>query len=197
MMNRVRSIAAAAVAVALLAAGATAGQKRAARTPVPGEDAYRSVTAHAVALMEHCKAVNKLARGKGDFDLALAREHAAEVSRAAGAVARHFDGFMSALGSERRMLVADAGSVQQRAEGEVVRFAAALEASVKSGSPDRMQVSNNATELYLAAKDFLTAHKAAGKTLKISAATPPRKATPRKPKKPKAAGEETAKVDRR
>jgi hypothetical protein len=194
MLNRVRSIAVAALVVASLAAGASAGQKRAARAPVPGEDAHRSATAHVVALMEHCKAVNKLARNKGDFDVALAREHAAEVSRAAGALARHFDGYMSALGAEQRMLVADAGSVQQRAEGDVVRLAAALEGSVKSGTPDRKQVATHATELYLAAKDFLTAHKAAAKTLKISAATPPRKATPRKPRKPKTGGEETAMV---
>jgi hypothetical protein len=194
MLNRVRSIAVAALLVGALAAGATAAQKRVARGPVPGEDAHRSVTAHVVSLMEHCKAVNKLARNKGDFDVALAREHAAEVSRAAGAAARHFEGYMSALGAEQRMLVADAGSVQQRTEGEVARLAAALEGSLKAAAPDRKQVATHATDLYLAAKDFITAHKAAAKTLKISAASPPRKAAPRKPRKPKAASEETAMV---
>lgn len=185
MLKRIRLATAAALLVASAAGVTLAAQKGGARAPIAGEDDFRSVTAHAVALMEHCKMVHKLAKSRGDLNVGITREHAAETARSAEALARHFDAYMSLLPAEQRTLVADAGGIQQAASASVVRLAGELTAAVKAASPDRKVVGERATELYLAAKQLLAAHKAAGKTLKISAASPPRKPSPRKPRKPK------------
>lgn len=186
MLTKIRAISAV-LAVAVLATAAIAGGSKTAapaRT-VPGEDDYRSATGYTVAVMEHCKAINKLARGKGAFNADLAREHAAEVSRNAASAARHQKGYLSALDSASRGQVADAVATQGTSETTIQRLSATLADSLKSPSPDRKAVADAVTDLYLAARDFMTAHKSAGKTLGIRAATPPRKATPRKPKAPK------------
>jgi hypothetical protein len=60
-----------------------------------------------------------------------------------------------------------------------------LKTSLATSAPDRKLVSTRATDLFLAAKEYTTAHKLTGKTLKISNATPPRKPGPPKPRKPK------------
>lgn len=191
MLTHVRAACAATLALTLTAAVAVAGTQKSAG-PVPGEDDFRSVTGYTVALMEHCKAANKLARNKGSFNATLAREHAAEIARAAEAATRHAKSYQMALGPEQRTLVADPGGVQGQATAAMTRLAGALDQATKSPSPDRKLVAETVTELFLVAKDFLAAHKAAGKALRIGAATPPRKSVPkppRAPRKPKASAE--------
>jgi hypothetical protein len=181
MLNGVRAAFASLLVVVFMTTAALAGGKKApAASAVPGEDDYRSATGYTVAVMEHCKAINRLARGKGGFNVDLAREHAAEVERNAALAARHLKGFEGALGADQRTLIAAASSGPS--QGDMTRLAESLGATLKSPSPDRKAVGETVTQLYLAAKDLLAAHKAAGKTLGIKAATPPRKATPRKPK---------------
>lgn len=184
MFTQIRA-ASAALLVAALALAAGAGTKKAAGGPVPGEDEYRSATGYAVALMEHCKAINKMARGKGSFNVDLAREHAAEASRNAESASRHLKGYISALDAGQRGQVSDQVATQETSEGAIGRLSSALGATLKGHAPDRKAVADTATELYLAAKDLLTAHKAAGKTLGIRAATPPHKPGPPRPRKKK------------
>jgi hypothetical protein len=135
--------------------------------------------------MEHCKANNKLARGKGAFDVELAREHAAEASRNAESASRHLKGYMSSLDAGRRGQVAEQTAAQASSGSTISRLSTSLGAALEGASPDRKAVAETATELYLAAKDLLAAHKAAGKALGIRAATPPRKPGPPKPRKTK------------
>lgn len=186
MTTLVRAGASTLLIISLVAGAALAGGKKTPKaSAVPGQDDYRSATGYTVALMEHCKAVNKLARDKGDFNVELAREHAAEASRNAASLARHTTGYMNALDSERRGQISEQSAVQESSESRIAQLAGALSDALKAPSPDRKAVAQVATDLYLAAKDFLTAHKAAGKLLGIRAATPPRKPSPRKPKAPK------------
>jgi hypothetical protein len=183
MLKGVRAAFASLLVVVFLTTAAIAGGKKAtAVAAVPGEDDYRSATGYTVAVMEHCKAINRLARGRGGFNVELAREHASEVERNAQLAARHLKGFDAALGADQRTLIADVGPASQSSQADVTRLSASLATSLKSPTPDRKAVGETVTELYLAAKDLLAAHKAAGKTLGIKAATPPRKATPRKPR---------------
>jgi hypothetical protein len=186
MTKQLRAVAAALLAVGISAGAASAGARKTAPAgPVPGEDQYRSATGYTVAVMEHCKAINKLARAKGDFNLALAREHAEEVARNASSASRHLKGYVAALGTDRRGQVVAHTTVEGASDDAVQRFAAALTDALGVATPDRKAVSQAATDLYLAAKDLMAAHKTAGKTLGIRAATPPRRAVPRKPKPPK------------
>ena len=189
MLNRVRMISGAVLVAVLVAASASAAAKKTAGAVVPGEDDFRSATGYTTVLMEHCKAVNRLARGKGAFKADLAREHAAEITRSADSASRHVKGYLAALGSDQRVLVTAQSGAQQAGESAMVRLAAQLDETLKADSPDRKVVADAVTDLYLVAKDLLVSHKAAGKALGIAAATPPRKATPRKPtvRKPKAA----------
>ena len=186
MLNRVRVMLGAVIVAVLVAASASAAAKKVSVGTVPGEDDFRSATGYTMALMEHCKAVNRLARGKGAFKSELAREHAAEITRSAASASRHLKGYLAALGDDQRVLVTAQSGAQQAGESAMVRLAAQLDETLKADSPDRMAVSTAVTDLYLAAKDLLISHKAAGKTLGIAAATPPRKPAPRKPKAPKA-----------
>src|SRR4051812_2448005 len=91
----------AAAAAALISVVATVAAAQAPKKPkaaaVPGEDEYRSATGYTVAVMEHCKAINKLAQGSGPFNVALAREHAAEITRNASSASRHRKSYVSAL----------------------------------------------------------------------------------------------------
>jgi hypothetical protein len=183
MLNQIRAASAALVVAALATAASAGGGKAAAKaTAIPGEDDFRSATGYTVALMEHCKAINKLARGKGAFNAELAREHAEELSRNATSASRHRQGYASALGAGQRSQVSAELTTQETSEGAMMRYASALDDALKGASPDRKAVADTVTDLYLAAKDFLTAQKSAGKTLGIRAATPPRKAAPRKPR---------------
>jgi hypothetical protein len=141
---------------------------------IPGEDAFRSVAGYHAAVMEHCKAINKLARGRGAFNVELAREHAAEVSRNLTSASRHVESYLAAPGADK----GTAGVVGSK-QGESERLAAALGQALGGTSPDRKAVAAAATELYLAERDLVTAHKTAGKTLGIRPATAPRKASPR------------------
>jgi hypothetical protein len=188
MLTQIRAVAAAGIVVALAAAASAGGAKKAApASAVPGEDQYRSATGYTVAVMEHCKAINKLARAKGDFNAELAREHSTEVVRNASSASRHLKGYLSALAGDQRTMVVAQAAAEEASDDAIQRYAAALKDAVGSPSPDRKAVAGAATDLYLAAKDLLTAHKTAGKSLGIRAATPPRRATPRKPKAPKEA----------
>ena len=182
MLNRVRVMFGAVLVAVLVAASASAAAKKAPAGSVPGEDDFRSATGYTMALMEHCKAVNRLARAKGPFKAELAREHAAEITRSAASASRHVKGYLAALGSDQRVLVTAQSGAQQAGESAMVRLAAQLDDSLKAASPDRKVVADAVTDLYLAAKDLLVSHKAAGKALGIPAATPPRKPVPRKPK---------------
>lgn len=186
MLNRVRVMLGTVLVAVLVVASASAAAKKAPAGAVPGEDDFRSVTGYTVVLMEHCKAVNRLARGKGEFKAELAREHVAEITRSAASASRHVKGYLASLGDDQRVLVTAQTGAQQAGESAMVQLAAALDGVLKQASPDRVAVSTAVTELYLAAKDLLISHKAAGKTLGIAAATPPRKPAPRKPKAPKA-----------
>lgn len=191
MLNRVRVITGAVVVAVLLAAGASAAPKKVSET-VPGEEDFRSATGYTVALMEHCKAVNRLARGKGAFKADLAREHAAEISRSAASVSRHMKTYLAALGSDQQVLVTAQSGAQQAGESAMVRLAGRLDEALKADAPDRNAVADAVTDLYLAAKDLLVSHKAAGKALGIPAATPPRKPAPRKPKSAPVSARSTA-----
>ena len=182
MLNRVRVMLGTVLVAVLVAASASAAAKKAPAGVVPGEDDFRSATGYTMALMEHCKAVNRLARGKGPFQTELAREHAAEITRNAASASRHVKGYLAALGNDQRVLVSAQSGAQQAGESAMVRLAAQLDESLKAASPDRKAVADAVTDLYLAAKDLMVSHKAAGKALGISAATPPRKPVPRKPK---------------
>lgn len=188
MLTQIRAVAAAGIVVVLAAAASAGGAKKAAPAgAVPGEDQYRSATGYTVALMEHCKAINRLARAKGDFNAELAREHSAEVVRNASSASRHVKGYLSALGGDQRGMVVAQSAAEEASDDAIQRYAAALKDALGAPSPDRNAVASAATDLYLAAKDLLTAHKTAGKSLGIRAATPPRRAVPRKPKAPKEA----------
>ncbi len=183
-----KSRAATALLVLTVAASAFAAGAKKPATPnvyVAGEDDYRSATGYTVAAMEHCKAINKLARAKGTFNVTLAREHAAEVSRNVASASRHLKGYSDALAADLRGQVTEQIATQAASDGVVQRLSAALGDALKSSSPDRKAVAETVTSLYLAERDILTAHKEAGKTLGIRAATPPHKPTPRKPKTPK------------
>ena len=182
MLTHIRA-ALAAVVVAALATAAVAGGKVASKaTAIPGEDEFRSATGYTVAVMEHCKAINKLARGKGTFNAELAREHAAEVARSVSSISRHRKEYVSALASGQRDQVSVEISTQESSESAIMHYSSALSDSLKGPAPNRMAVADAVTDLYLAAKDFLAAQKSAGKTLGIRAATPPRKAAPPKPR---------------
>lgn len=182
MLNQFRAAAAAALVGVLAVTAAAQGAKKAPAAPVAGEDDYRSATGYTVAVMEHCKAINRLARGTGAFNAELAREHSAEISRNVASASRHLKGYATALDAGQRGQVSDQFAVQSTSEDTVARLAAQLGDTLKSSSPDRSSVASTVTALYLAERDLLTAHKAAGKTLGIRAATPPRNPTPRKPK---------------
>lgn len=190
MVNWVKVTASAVLVTLLSVSGVLAAGKRAPAAAVAGEEDFRSATGYTVVLMEHCKAINKLSKAKGAFNAELAREHAGEISRSAAAASRHMRGYLSALGADQRVLVSAQSGAQEAGESAMVRFAGELDASLKGASPDRKAVTDAVTNLYLAAKDLLTSHRAAGKALGISAAPPPRKAVPRKPK----AVPETARV---
>jgi hypothetical protein len=165
---------AAATAVPSVAAGRTtkAGE-------VPGEDAYRSAAGYHTAVMEHCKAINKLARAKGAFNVELAREHAAEVSRNLASASRHVESYLAALGPDRKGSVSEHAGIVAGKQGESQRLASVLGEALGTGAPDRKTIASTVTDLYLAERDLVTAHKAAGKTLGIRLATAPRKAAPR------------------
>lgn len=185
MLSQIRVAAAAALVAVLATAAVAQSGKKSPAVLVPGEDEYRSATGYTVAVMEHCKAINRLARGTGGFNAELAREHAAEISRNVASASRHLKGYAAALDSGRRGQVSDQFALQTTNEGDVARLAVALGDALKSPSPDRKTVAETVTALYLAERDLLAAHRAAGKTLGIRAATPPRNPTPRKPKAPK------------
>lgn len=182
MLNRVRVALGAGLVAVLLTASASAAGKKVTGASVAGEDDFRSVTGYTVVLMEHCKAVNRLAKSKGAFKVELAREHAAEITRSASSASRHVKTYLSSLGDDQRVLVTAQSGAQQAGETALVQLASQLDSVLKSESPDRAAVVTAVTDLYLVAKDMLVSHKAAGKALGIAAATPPRKAVPRKPK---------------
>ncbi|MCC6743654.1 MAG: hypothetical protein IT175_07300 [Acidobacteria bacterium] len=186
MLKVVRTVLGTVLATVVAITGASAAGKKAVTGSVPGEEDFRSATGYTVVLMEHCKAVNRLARGKGAFNVELAREHAAEITRSAASASRHVKDYLASLGQDQKVLVTAQSGAQQAGETAVVQLAGKLDSVLQQASPDRAAVSNTVTELYLAAKDLLVSHKAAGKTLGIAAATPPRKAAPRKPRAPKA-----------
>jgi len=185
MVTKIRAAAAAALLAAVAISAAAQSPKRKPAQAVPGEDEYRSATGYTVAAMEHCKAINKLARGTGGFNAELAREHAAEVTRNLAAASRHLKTYASSLDAGRRDQVSGPFATQSTSEDSIARFTSQLGDVLKSPSPDRKAVAETVTSLYLAERDLLTAHKEAGKTLGIRAATPPHKAAPRKPKAPK------------
>jgi hypothetical protein len=180
------------VAIPAMAAGRTTKTEQ-----VPGEDAFRSAAGYHTAVMEHCKAINKLARGRGAFNVALAREHAGEVTRNLASASRHVESYLAALGMERKSTVSEQASVVSGKQSESERLAAVLGEALGAAAPDRKAIASTVTDLYLAERDLVTAHKAAGKTLGISLATAPRKGSPRpatarKPAKPASGGEASA-----
>lgn len=167
-------------AILTVAAVAGAAQRGASRAkPIPGEDEYRSATGYTVAAMEHCKAINRLARGVGPFNAALAREHASEVTRNITALSKHIQSYQTALGPDERSAVSIQSDSQKSWESQINRLSAQLSEQLKGGSPDRKIVADTVTDLYLATRELLNSHKAAGKTLGIRAATPPRKTIPK------------------
>src|SRR5262245_18474685 len=168
-----------AVLLAMVAIPAMAAGRTTKTAQVPGEDAYRRAAGYHTAVMEHCKAINKLARGRGAFNVALAREHAGEVTRNLASASRHVESYLSALGAERRSTVSEQASVVSGKQGESERLAAALGEALGAGTPDRKAIASTVTDLYLAERDLVVAHKAAGKTFGISMATAPRKVSPR------------------
>lgn len=181
-MNTVIRVAAALVlAVSLLAAPCAAQRKS--KAVVPGEDSFRSAAGYHTAVMEHCKQINKLARGRGDFNVTLAREHGAEVGRNLAAAVRHQAQFEAVNPQATSSSVA-----------ACERHAKVLEDALKAASPDRKAVAAAATELFLAERELVTSQKAAAKSLGISMATTPRKAsaTPRKRTKPAPASGEVS-----
>ncbi len=173
------------------AKSAHSGPKKVAKGPVAGEDDYRSAIGYTVAVMEHCKALNRLTKTKGSYNAELAREHAVEVVRNSESATRHVNAFVSTSGAAP-VATTDAPSLEQSL-ATVRQFATALDQLTKTGAADRNAVASTSTELYLAAKDMLAAEKASGKAMGIASATPPRKpgAKPKKPKK-EVPGEATA-----
>jgi hypothetical protein len=183
MHHHIRGLAIAALVLALLSGTAAAQRKRASSQPVPGENAYRSAAGYHAAVMEHCKAINKLARSRSDFDVELAREHAAEIGRNLEAASRHMSAYLAALAPEQRT---SAGGAVEAKQGEAKRLGAALSGALSTASPDPKQVVAAVTDLYLAERDLVAAHKAGGKALGISLASAPRKPGPPRKRAPKA-----------
>jgi hypothetical protein len=181
MTHQIRGLIVSLLVLAALAAPAVAAQrKRASAQPVAGENAYRSAAGYHAAVMEHCKAINKLARSRASFDVELAREHAAEVSRNLDAASKHMASYLAALGPEQRSQTAAEGSATEAKQAEAKRLGAALAGVLSTAAPDPKQVVSAVTDLYLAERELVTTHKAAGKALGIGLSTAPRKSTPRK-----------------
>jgi len=179
--------------VAIGISASAAGRTTKKTGPVPGEDAFRSATGYHAAVMEHCKAINKLARGRGAFNVELAREHATELKRNLASAARHVTSYISALGVEQRGTVSDQTGVVAGKQSESEQLATTLDRALNASSPDRKAVASTVTDLYLAERELVTAHKAAGKTLGIGLATAPHKAAPRSPTARKSAKDGAAK----
>lgn len=185
MNHSIRTAVTALAAAAVLATSALAAGKSAATTqPVPGEDDYRSAAGYHAAAMEHCKEVNRLARGRGGFNVALAREHAAEANRNIELANRHMASYLGALSPDQKGQIAAEASIGEAKRGETAKLASALDQALGAGSPDRKLVASMVTDLYVAERDLVAAHKSAGKTLGIRLATAPHKAGPRDPSKP-------------
>ena len=179
MTKQIRgALMAAFVAVVLVTTATAAGKRKAQTGPVAGEDEYRSAAGYHAAAMEHCKEVNKLARGLGAFNLELAREHAAEVTRNLAAANKHMVGYLTALSAEQKGKVTEQSAVADTKRAESDRMASELGEALRQPTPDRKSVANAATSLYLAERELVAAHKLAGKALGISAASAPRKPRP-------------------
>lgn len=165
--------------MAAMAVSASAAGRTAKEGSVPGEDAFRSAAGYHTAVMEHCKTINKLARGRGAFNVELAREHMSEVKRNLASASRHVSSYLTALGAERKGTVSEQTGIVTGKQAESERLASALDRDLGATAPDRKAVASTVTELYLAERELVVAHKAAGKTLGIGMATAPRKASPR------------------
>jgi hypothetical protein len=170
------------LSICLLAAQAAAAPPgRAAKSQVPGEDNFRSYAGYTVAVMEHSKAVNKLARNAGSFNVELAKEHTVEIARNVASATRHFAAYQAALGVQQRAALSGQAD-EETQQAEVSRLAGSLSSLVAGPNPDRKAVATAATDLYLAARNCANAHKAAGKALGITQSPTPRHPAPRKPK---------------
>ena len=188
-------VAVAALAAALVAAPCLAAEKeRKASQPVAGENQYRSASGYHTAVMEHCRELSTLAKGKGEFNVALAREQASEVARNLEAAGKHMAGYLGALTDEQKGMVAEQSAVASAKQGESARLAARLGEALGGPNPDRSVVAATVRDLYLSERDLLAAHKVAGKTLGIRAASAPQGTRPpgSRPKRSKASADGVA-----
>src|SRR5438105_1182968 len=165
MRHQIRDLVAALLIAAVCGVSASAAGKATTSQPVPGEDEYRSAVGYHAAVMEHCKEINGLARARGSFNVALAREHAAEVSRNLGSASKHMTDYLAALNAEQKGHVDAQSTVAASKQGESERLAAALGDALDGAAPDRKLVVSTITQLYLAERDLVTAEKVAGKAL--------------------------------
>src|ERR1051325_6119932 len=95
MTQRIRAVAAMLLTTVLAGAVVAGGRATTPRQQVAGADDYRSAVEYHAAVMNHCKAINTLARARGAFNVTLAREHSEEVSRNLSSAAKHLSGYRS------------------------------------------------------------------------------------------------------
>ena len=144
MQNWVKRLCIGAVAAVLAATVAVAGPKKVAKGPIAGEDDYRSAIGYTVAVMEHCKALNRLTKTRGSYNGELAREHAGEVVRNAESATRHVSAYVATTGAGTVTVAETDKPSLGTAEANFERASEAFTAQTKGGTSDRTAVSASA-----------------------------------------------------